>query len=115
MAHPLPPGPHRALAGASPADCPALTDPGEAVAQVLGHEALAPAAGGRYAASPFAFVLYAAIHLAFVFGLLVLTRRQPAQVLQIDGVAASIHVAGFFGRNAIVIIGRRMISGPGNQ
>jgi len=93
----------------------AAADWGGAAAQVPGHESLAPHPLGRYAANPFAFVLFATIELAFVFGLLVLTKLGPPQVLQIAGGTTAISVAGFFGRNAIVIIGRRMITGTREQ
>jgi len=53
-------------------------------------------------------VCFAAIEQAFVFGLLVLTRLSPAEVLQIAGGTTVISVGGFFGRNAIVIVGRRL-------
>jgi len=45
----------------------------------------------------------------------VLTKLGPPQVLQIAGGTTAISVAGFFGRNAIVIIGRRMITGTREQ
>jgi len=121
MSHSLPPGPHRtgaaALSGLSTDDSPAIAaDLSRAAAQVPGQESLArPAAAGRYVANPFAFVLFTTIELAFVFGLLVFTKLGPSQVLQIAGQATAISVAGFFGRNAIVLIGRRMITGPGNS
>lgn len=69
--------------------------------------------GGWFSANPFAFVCFAAIELAFVFGLLVLTRLSPAQVLQITAGATAISTGGFLGRNAIVTIGRRLVEPNG--
>ena len=73
--------------------------------QVFSREVRAPSSE-RNANTPFAFVIFAAIELAFVFGLLVCTKLNPAQVLQLAGGATAISVAGFFGRNAVVIIDR---------
>jgi hypothetical protein len=114
MAHPPPQGSQRALSGLSSPDDPAATELARTAAGALADGTPVSAPGDRYARAPFAFVLFAAIELAFVFGLLVLTKLQPSQVLQITSGATAISVAGFFGRNAIVIIGRRMIMGPGN-
>jgi hypothetical protein len=88
----------------------------EAADQVSASQVLAePADGSRFAASPLAFVLFALIEFAFVFGLLILTKREPSQVLQIAGGTTTISVIGYFGRNAVVIIGRRVINGSGKQ
>jgi hypothetical protein len=120
MTSSLLPAAQRALSGVIPPDGTTAADPVEAAAQLLaqevaGQEVLALAAGGRFAASPHAFVAFAGIVFAFVFGLLAITRLHPAQVLQIAGGTTGISVAGFFGRNAVVIIGRRLITGPGKQ
>jgi hypothetical protein len=109
MAHPLPSEPYR-----SP---PSLVTPdGAAPAEILEFlQVLARAAGttppggSTPPGSRFAFVCFAAVELAFVFGLLVLTRLSPAEVLQIAGGTTAISVGGFFGRNAIVIIGHRLL------
>ena len=77
-------------------------------------EALASSAD-RYVPTPFAFVIFAALELAFVFGLLVCTKLEPSQVLKITGGATAISVAGFFGRNAVITIGRRLIAGSEKQ
>ena len=78
------------------------------------HEAPVPP-GGRSSTSPFAFVCFAAIELAFVLGL-VLTQLPPAQVLQIAGGTTAISVGGFFGRNALIIVGRRLLfTWPGDR
>lgn len=104
MVSPTSPAPHRAsLSGLNSQDsndsasCPAVCPP----------EEQSPASD-RYAPAPLAFVLFAGIELAFVFGLLVLTKLDPSQVLKIAGETTAISVAGFFGRNAMVVIWRRI-------
>lgn len=108
-----PPGHHRPLSGVDPPDDIAATEQVQAAIEVLG-EALASSAD-RYVPTPFAFVIFAALELAFVFGLLVCTKLEPSQVLQITGGATAISVSGFFGRNAVITIGRRLIAGSGKQ
>jgi hypothetical protein len=118
MANPVPQGSHRGLSGVDPPDKIAAPESAQAVVHAHVHaldcEAQATSAD-RYVATLFAFVIFAAIVLAFVFGLLVCTKLGPSQVLQITGGATAISVAGFFGRNAIIVIGRRLITGSGNQ
>jgi hypothetical protein len=97
-----------------------VTVAGEAVVQALtqelaSQEILTARSSDRFAASPVAFVIFAAVVFSFVFGLLVLTKLHPAQVLQIAGGTGVICVGAFFGRNALVAIGRRLITGPGKQ
>lgn len=115
MTHSLPPGQPRALSSLTSADDVQAGDPVGAALEgaTAGREALA--AGGRIAPTTFAFVLFAMVELAFVFGLLVLTKLPPAQVVKITAETTGIAVGGFFGRSAVVFIGRRLISGPGKQ
>jgi hypothetical protein len=113
MAFSPPSGPQRSpLSGVGPLEAAVPDERGEAAAR--GREGLPPLPGDRLPAS-LAFVLFAAIELAFVFGLLVLTKLAPAQVLTIAAQATGISVAGFFGRNVIVVVGRLMSSGSGNR
>lgn len=90
-------------------------EPDDGAAEVLTREFPSPdlltaGPGDRFASSPVAFVVFAVVVFAFVFGLLVLTRLHPAQVLQIAGSTGAICVGAFFGRNALVVIGRRLIA-----
>jgi hypothetical protein len=100
--------------GGDPPDSIVTAEQLHAAIQTLGREALTPS-GERAPATPFAFVVFVAIELAFVFGLLVCTKLAPSQVLQLAGGATAISVAGFFGRNAIVIIGRDRNYRPTND
>jgi hypothetical protein len=127
MTQSLPRGPQLiadAPSGRSSPTSPAMgAEHGEAQGQILdqqtsNHRIPSPggqerSGGSQQAAAPYAFVLFAAIELAFVFGLLVLTKLSPSQVLQVTSGTTAISVAGFFGRNAIVTIGRRVITGAG--
>ena len=113
MVNPPPTGSRRPLSGVDPPNDIATAEQAQAVIQVLG-EALASSAD-RYVLTPFAFVIFAALELGFVFGLLVCTKLEPSQVLQITGGATAISVTGFFGRNAIIVMGRRLIAGSGKQ
>ena len=114
MAHPLSPGPHRSPSGlarpdeAIPAEHP---ETGRLPDRTATQES-AGLTGGRFYANPFAFVCFAIAELAFVFGLLVLTRLSPEQILQVAGGTTAISVGGFFGRNAVVIVGRRLMTRP---
>lgn len=47
--------------------------------------------------------------------MLILTRLAPAQVLTITAQVTGISVAGFFGRNVIIVAGRLINSGPGSR
>jgi hypothetical protein len=85
------------------------------IAQDLVHAGGTTPPGGRFSTSPFVSARLVAIELAFAFGFLLLTRLSSAEVLQIVGGTTAISVGGFFGRDAIVIIGRRLLTGPGNQ
>jgi hypothetical protein len=109
MASPPPAGSRRPLSGVDPPDDIAAADQAQAVVQII-SEALASSAD-RNVPTPFAFVIFAALELGFVFGLLVCTKLEPSQVLQITGGATAISVAGFFGRSAIIVTGRRLIAG----
>jgi hypothetical protein len=108
-------GPHRGLSGVDPPGETTMAEEVLAAVQAQGTERLRPSSADRHPGIFFAFVSFAAIVYAFVFGLLVCTRLEPSQVLQITGGATAIIVAGFFGRNAMIVIGRRMITGPGKQ
>jgi len=112
MAHPLPPGPHRALAGRS-SNSPASTEAADPVAELLSAGITASAVDGGEAPPPTGFVAFTAVILAFVAILVIYTKSklEISQVLQITAGATAISVAGYFGRNAIVIIGRRLITG----
>jgi len=113
MAYPLSPGGRRPPPSLDATDDVAPAEFLE-TSQDLSRVAGPASPRSRAPANPFAFVCFAAIELAFVFGLLVLTRLSPAQVLQIAAGATAISTAGFFGRNAIVTIGHRLI-GPGDR
>jgi hypothetical protein len=80
-----------------------------------GQEDPVPLAGDRLVPVSPAFVVFAAIELAFVFGLLVLTKLSPSQVLTTAAQATGISVAGFFGRNVLIVAGRLMSGGPGSR
>jgi hypothetical protein len=80
-----------------------------------GQEDPPPIVSDRPVPPSLTFVLFAGIELAFVFGLLVLTKLTPTQVLTIAAQATGISVAGFFGRNVIIVVGRLMNSGSGNR
>lgn len=104
MANPLQPGERGQPSGVDPHHGVAKGQ-FQAAPQAFGRETTT-SSGERAVATPFAFVLFVAIELAFVFGLLVCTKLEPSQALQLAGGATGISVAAFFGRNAIVIIGR---------
>lgn len=112
---PIPPsGPQRPpLSGLSSSQSTAPTEFPETSA--FDENFLASIVPDRYFPAPLAFVLFAFIELAFVFGLLVLTKLAPSEILRIAGVTTAISVAGFFGRNAIIVVGRRLVTGFGNQ
>ena len=111
MANPLPPGSHRTLSGVDPLDDNSATELLQAVVEALRSDAVSSSAARP--AVPVTFVVFVAIELAFVFGLLVCTKLSPVHVMQVTAEATAIGVAGFFGRNAAIIIGRRMIAGLG--
>ena len=111
MVNSVPQGPQRGLSGVGPPDEVAVES--VMAIQAAGREALPSSSGDRHSTTLFAFVGFAALVYAFVFGLLVCTKLEPSQVLQITGGATAISVAGFFGRNAVIVIGRRLIAGPG--
>ena len=115
MANAVPPGPHRGLAGVGPPEETPETESAQALIESLSYMALGPSGGSPRSGPPAGFVVHAAMVLAFVFGLLVYTKLTPSQVLQITSGATAISVAGFYGRNAFIVIGRRMINGPGKQ
>jgi hypothetical protein len=114
MANPLQPGERGQPSGADPHHGVAKGEQFQATIQASGRETAA-SSGERTVATPFAFVLFVAIELAFVFGLLVCTKLEPSQALQLAGGATGISVAAFFGRNAIVIIGRDRHYRPPND
>jgi hypothetical protein len=113
MANPLPPGSHRALSGVDPLDDNSTAVSLQAVIEALRSDAVS--SSSVRPAVPVAFVVFVAIELAFVFGLLVCTKLSPVHVMQITAEATAISVAGFFGRNAAIILGRRMIAGLEKQ
>lgn len=114
MANPLQPGGRGQPSGVNPQHGVTKDEQFQAAAQAFGHETMT-SSRERTVATPFAFVLFVAIELAFVFGLLVCTKLEPLQALQLAGGATGISVAAFFGRNAIVIIGRDRHYRPPND
>jgi hypothetical protein len=105
MANPLSSGEQRQPSNVDPPGNVTTSEQFQAAIQASSREAPTPP-GDWTVNTPFAFVVFVAIELAFVFGLLVCTRLEPSQVLQLAGGVTGISVAGFFGRNAVVIIGR---------
>jgi hypothetical protein len=61
--------------------------------------------------NPFAFVLFVAVELAFVLGALALTKLSITQVMEIASWTTGLSVTAFFGRNAVVTIGRVIRAG----
>jgi hypothetical protein len=59
--------------------------------------------------NPFAFVAALAVELSFVLGLVVLARLSPGHAVDAAASTTAVTVAGFYSRNAIVTIGRRLI------
>lgn len=114
MVHPLPSEARRPPSGLLAPDASSSAEPLDVI-QVLDNVAATVPPVGRFPPNQFAFVCFAAVELAFVFGLLVLTRLRPGEILQIAAGTTAISVGGFFGRNAIIVIGRRLLTGDGNH
>ena len=68
-----------------------------------------PPANPTCAVSLFAFVVALAVELSFVLGMVVLAKVQPAHAVGTAGATTAISVAGFYSRNSIVTIGKRLI------
>jgi hypothetical protein len=74
----------------------------------LSQGLLASAMTDRKGPASWPFVLLVGLELAFVFGLLVLTKLSPPEVLKVAGTTTAISVAGFFGRSAVIVVWHRI-------
>jgi hypothetical protein len=68
-----------------------------------------PPARPTCTANPFAFVAALAVELSFVLGVMVLAKLSPAHAVDAAASTTAISAAGFYSRNAIVTVGRRLI------
>jgi hypothetical protein len=68
-----------------------------------------PPACSACTANPFALVAALAVELSFVLSVMVFARLSPGHAVDVAGSTTAISVAGFYSRNAIVTIGRRLI------
>jgi hypothetical protein len=68
-----------------------------------------PPASSTCTASSFALAAVLAVELAFVLGVIVLAKLSPAHAVDAAASTTAVAVAGFYSRNAVVTIGRRLI------
>jgi hypothetical protein len=90
-----------------------FSDYGNEVPVVRPADGAAKRSGGEVGRScvsnPFAFVAALAVELAFVLGALVLAKLSPPHAIDAAASTTAVTAAGFYSRNAIVTIGRRLI------